>query len=67
VAGVEKTYIATSLCHEAILRGHRTLFILLFDFTSKLAKAKSVYSFIEYYVEVPLLCLDELGYVFSTK
>jgi DNA replication protein DnaC len=34
---------------------------------SKLAKAKSVFSFIEYYGKVPLLCLDELGYVFPTK
>lgn len=66
-AGVGKTHIATSLCHEAILKGHQTLFISLFDFTSKLSKAKSVYSFIEYYGKVPLLCLDELGYVFPTK
>jgi DNA replication protein DnaC len=66
-AGVGKAHIATALCHEAILKGHQTLFISLFDFTSKLAKAKSVYSFIEYYGKVPLLCLDELGYVFPTK
>jgi DNA replication protein DnaC len=39
----------------------------LFDFTSRLAKAKSVYSLIDYYAKVPLLCLDELGYVFPTK
>jgi len=66
-AGVGKSHIATALCHEAILKGHQTLFISLFDFTSKLAKAKSVYSFIEYYGKVPLLCLDELGYVFPNK
>jgi len=66
-AGIGKTHIATAICHEAILKGHQTLFISLFDFTSKLAKAKSVYSFIEYYSKVPLLCLDELGYVFPTK
>ena len=66
-AGVGKTHIATALCHEALLKGHQTLFVSLFDFTSKLSKARSVYSFIEYYGKVPLLCLDELGYVFPTK
>ena len=66
-AGVGKTHIATALCHEAILKTHQTSFVSLFDFTSKLSKAKSVYSFIEYYSKVPLLCLDELGYVFPTK
>lgn len=66
-AGVGKTHIATALCHEAVLKGYQTLFITLFDFTSKLSKARSVYSFIEYYAKVPLLCLDELGYVFPTK
>jgi len=66
-AGVGKTHIATALCHEAILKGLQTVFVTLFDFTSKLSKTKSLYSFIEYYARVPLLCLDELGYVFPTK
>jgi DNA replication protein DnaC len=66
-AGVGKTHLATALCHDAILKGHQTLFMTLFDFTSRLARAKSVYSFIDYYAKVPLLCLDELGYVFPTK
>jgi DNA replication protein DnaC len=66
-AGVGKTHIATALCHDAILKGHQTLFMTLFDFTSRLAKAKNVYSLIDYYAKVPLLCFDELGYVFPTK
>lgn len=66
-AGVGKTHIATALCHKAILKGHQTLFLSLFDFTSKLAKARNLYTFIEFYSRVPLLCLDELGYVFPTK
>ena len=66
-AGVGKTHIATSLCHEAILKGHQTIFVSLFDFTARLAKAKNVFSFIDFYAKVPLLCLDELGYVFPTK
>jgi len=66
-AGVGKTHIATALCHEAILKGHQTIFLSLFDFTAKLAKARNLYTFIEFYSRVPLLCLDELGYVFPTK
>lgn len=66
-AGVGKTHLASALCHKAVLLGHQTIFITLFDFTSKLAKAKSPYNLIEYYARVPLLCLDELGYVVPTK
>jgi DNA replication protein DnaC len=66
-AGVGKSHIATALCHEAILKGHQTIFVSLFDFTARLAKAKNVFSFIDFYAKVPLLCLDELGYVFPTK
>jgi len=64
---VGKSHIATALCHEAVLRGHQTVFITLFDFTAKLAKARNVYTFIDYYSKIPLLCLDEIGYVFPTK
>lgn len=66
-AGVGKTHIATALCHDAISKGKQTIFLSLFDFTAKLSKAKSIYSFIDYYAKVPILCLDELGYVFLTK
>ena len=66
-AGVGKTHLATALCHKAVLLGHQTVFLTLFDFTSRLAKAKNPYNLIEYYARVPLLCLDELGYVVPTK
>jgi DNA replication protein DnaC len=33
----------------------------------KMAKAKTLYSFVEYYSKVPVLCLDELGYAMLTK
>lgn len=66
-AGVGKTHLASALCHKAVLLGYQTIFITLFDFTSKLAKAKNPYTLIEYYSKVPLLCLDELGYVVPTK
>jgi DNA replication protein DnaC len=66
-AGVGKTHIATAICHDAILKGHQTIFIPLFDLIAKLSKAKSLYSLIDYYAKVPILCLDELGYVLPTK
>lgn len=66
-AGVGKTHISKSLCHDAIMKGHQTVFITLFDLTVKLSRAKSVYSLIDYYSKVSILCLDELGYIFPTK
>lgn len=66
-AGVGKTHVATALCHDAVMKGRQTVFISLFDLTARLAKAKSIFSLIEYYARVPVLCLDELGYVIPTK
>jgi DNA replication protein DnaC len=66
-AGVGKSHLATALCYEAILKGHQTVFLSLFDLTAKLSKAKSPYTLIEYYEKIPILCLDELGYVVPTK
>jgi len=66
-AGVGKTHIANAFCHDAVMKGNQTVFVSLFDLTAKLAKAKSVYSLIDYYARVPVLCLDELGYVIPSK
>lgn len=66
-AGVGKTHIALGLCHDAITKGHQTVFLTLFDLTVKLSKARNMYSLIDYYAQVPLLCLDELGYVLPTR
>lgn len=66
-AGVGKSHIAAALCHDAIMRGKQTAFTSLFDLTAKLAKAKSIYSLIEYYARLPVFCLDELGYVIPSK
>jgi DNA replication protein DnaC len=66
-AGVGKSHLATALCYKAILKGHQTVFLTLFDLTAKLSKAKSPYTLIEYYEKIPILCLDELGYVVPTK
>jgi DNA replication protein DnaC len=66
-AGVGKTHLATAICHDAILKGHQTVFVPLFDLTAKLSKAKNLYSLIDFYAKVPVLCLDELGYVLPSK
>ncbi len=66
-AGVGKTHMATALCHEALMNGRQTVFLSLFDLTARLSRAKSVYTLIEYYAKIPVLCIDELGYVIPTK
>ena len=66
-AGVGKTHIATALCHDALSKGRQTVFLSLFDLTAKMAKVKNLYNLIEYYAKIPVLCLDELGYVIPTK
>lgn len=66
-AGVGKTHIATALCHDALSKGHQTIFLSLFDLAGKMAKTKTPYSFVEFYSRVPVLCLDELGYAMLTK
>lgn len=65
--GVGKSHIAAALCHDAVMRGKQTVFTSLFDLTAKLAKAKNIYSLIDYYARMPILCLDELGYVIPSK
>ncbi len=66
-AGVGKTHIATAFCHDALSKGHQTMFLSLFDLTAKMSKAKNLYNLIEYYGKIPVLCLDELGYVIPSK
>jgi DNA replication protein DnaC len=66
-AGVGKTHIATAICHDAILKGYQTVFIPLFDLTAKLSRAKNLYTLIDFYAKLPVLCLDELGYVLPSK
>lgn len=65
--GVGKSHIAAAFCHHAVMKGTQTVFTTLFDLTAKLAKAKNVYSLIDYYARVKILCLDELGYVIPSK
>jgi len=66
-SGVGKSHVASSLCYDAVTKGKQTIFLTLFDLTAKLTKARSVYNLIDYYAKVPVLCLDEVGYVMPTR
>jgi DNA replication protein DnaC len=56
-----------ALCHDAVTKGKQTVFLTLFDPTAKLTKARSVYSLIDYYAKVSVLCLDGVGYVLPSR
>ena len=65
--GVGKSHITKSLCHDAVVKGHTTLFITVFDIVSKIKTSQSPVSKIEYYSKIQVLALDELGYCFHSK
>jgi len=65
-AGVGKTHLATSLCHEAIQQGETAVFISCFDLVGKLKNSHNKHNLIQYYSSMRVLCLDELGYVFPS-
>jgi DNA replication protein DnaC len=66
-AGVGKTHLAQALCHDAVMKGHQALFISLFDLMARISKASNLYSAIDFYAKIPVLCLDEVGYAFPSK
>ena len=65
-AGVGKTHLATSLCHQTIQEGETAVFISCFDLVGKLKHSRNKHTLIQYYAGVRVLCLDELGYVFPS-
>lgn len=66
-AGVGKSHLASAICYQAAQKGHTTVFITSHDLIAKLTKTKNVYTLIDYYSKVKVLCLDELGYVFPSQ
>ena len=66
-AGVGKTHLSQALCHDAVMKGHQTMFLSLFDLMARIEKAKSLYNAIDFYAKIPVLCLDEVGYAFPSK
>ncbi len=63
-AGVGKTHLASAISYQAAQKGYTAVFITSHDLIAKLTKARSVYTLVDYYSKVKVLCLDELGYVF---
>lgn len=66
-SGVGKSHVASALCYDAVTKGKQTVFLTLFDLTARLTRARSVYGLIDYYAKVPVLCLDEVGYIMPTR
>ncbi len=64
--GLGKTHLATSLAHNACLRGHSVLFSTAIDAINALSAAQAAGSLrpeLKKYVKPDLLVLDELGYL----
>jgi DNA replication protein DnaC len=66
-SGVGKSHLASAVCYCAIQKGIPTAFITCFDLVNKLKRSSSKYTMSQYYSNVKLLCLDELGYVFPSQ
>ncbi len=65
-SGVGKSHLASAICYQAIQKGIPTAFITCFDLVNKLKRSTSKYTMMQYYSNIKLLCLDELGYVFPS-
>ena len=63
-SGVGKSHLASAVCYQAIQKGIPTAFITCFDLVNKLKRSTNKYTMLQYYSNIKLLCLDELGYVF---
>jgi DNA replication protein DnaC len=64
--GLGKTMIAKNLVHAAVLAGASALFTTASDLLLDLAKqetARALERRLRHYVQPPLLCIDELGYL----
>lgn len=66
--GLGKSHIAKALCYDALQHGHTVYFTTAFDLLSKIKRAASCASKIDYYGKViKVLCIDELGYTVYQK
>jgi DNA replication protein DnaC len=63
-SGVGKSHLASAICYQAIQKGIPTAFITCFDLVNKLKRSTNKDTMTQYYSNIKLLCIDELGYVF---
>ncbi|MBI4746537.1 MAG: ATP-binding protein, partial [Deltaproteobacteria bacterium] len=66
-SGAGKSHLASAICYQAIQKGIPTAFITCFDLVNKFKHSTNKYAMTQYYSNVKLLCLDELGYVFPSQ
>lgn len=67
-AGVGKSHIAKALCYDAIMEGHRTCFVTVYDLVTRVSRSKNPDAKINFFGQkVKVLCLDELGYAYHPK
>ncbi len=62
--GVGKTHLAKGTCYKAILQGIPTAFVTCDALIKRIKRARNKNALLDYYAKVPLLCIDEIGYVF---
>jgi len=66
--GLGKSHFGKAFCYDALQLGHPVYFTTAFDLISKIKRAASCASKIEYYGKViKVLCIDELGYTVYQK
>lgn len=66
-SGMGKSHLASALCYDAIQNTIPTAFISCFDLVAKLKRAHNKLTLIQYYANIKVLCIDELGYVFPSQ
>ena len=62
--GVGKTHISKATCYKAILKGIPATCITCDALIKKIESTRNKNALLDYYSTVPLLCIDEIGYVF---
>ena len=63
--GTGKTHLSTAIANKALLKGYKVLFTPVFEMLHNLNAAKadnSYYQKVNYYLNIDLLILDELGF-----
>jgi DNA replication protein DnaC len=68
-SGLGKSHVVRALCHDAIMKGYSAYCRTAFDFLSRIKKAPSLSSRIEYFGSsaVRVLCIDEMDYSVHEK
>lgn len=66
-SGVGKSHLASSLCYQAIQKGVSAAYVPCYDLVGKLKRARNKHAIIQYYSQIRVFCLDELGYVFPSQ